>query len=170
MISFMLISAPRCGSSWASNWLTTDATLCLHDPLYTRHYEDLDSIISGKTLGIACTGIAHFHKWANQHSSRKVVLHRPLDEINLSLDAIGLPPIDVSYLDNLHRIEALHADWTDLFDRPKPIYEHLTGLPFDAERHALLKEIEMQPNFATLKVGREVTARLVNEIRESVGA
>lgn len=169
MIEFMLIAAPRSGTTWAANWLTTDKTLCLHDPLFTRHYTELDDIESGKRLGVSCTGLFMFPEWVNGHKARKVILHRDLNEINASLEAIGLAGISREYHNRLDLINGIHLDYQDLFDSPRPIYEYLTGLKFDEERHAMLLDIEMQPKFSGLKVGREVTRRLINEIRESLG-
>lgn len=160
MIEFMLLAAPRSGTTWASNWLTTDTTLCLHDPLFTSHYTELNGIQTNKTLGVSCTGLAYFPDWVNAHPSRKIVLHRDINEINESLEAIGLSEISVDFILKLESIDAIHLPWTDLFEKPKFIYETLLELPFDAERHALLKEIEMQPNFEGLTVGKNVTRKL----------
>jgi hypothetical protein len=165
MVEFMVLAAPRSGTTWASNWLTTDKTLCLHDPLWTHHYSDLDNIRTKKTLGVACTGLYMFPDFVNKHSARKIILHRDENEINKSLKAIGLPELSNTERD-LNKIEGIHIDWRSIFDDPKKIYEYLTGLEFDKERHDFLKEIEMQPNFEGLKVGREVTRRLVNELQE----
>ena len=164
MIEFMLIAAPRCGTTWAANWMTTDTTMCLHDPLYKHHYTELDDIKSGKVLGVSCTGLYNFPSWVNSHPARKVILHRPLNEINVSMAAIGLPTISASDVVRLDQIEGLHLDWRALFDDPKPMYEFLTWKEFDAERHAELKDIEMQPNFAGLSVGKEVTRRFIEEL------
>lgn len=164
MVEFMIVALPRSGTTWAANWLTTDTTLCLHDPLYTTHYSGWDAIQTEKTLGISCTGIVHFPDWLNQHPARKVILHRPIVEINQSVEAIGLPRVAPTLEHSLNRVEGMHVYWTDIFDKPKGIYEFLTGLEFDAERHAFLKDIEMQPNFEGLSVGREVTLRLMNEL------
>ena len=89
MIDFMLLASPRSGTTWAANLLTTDTTLCLHDPLFTHHYSELDGIESNKRLGVSCTGLCLFPEYVNSHQARKVVLHRDLREINRSLDAIG---------------------------------------------------------------------------------
>ena len=167
MVEFMVLSAPRCASTWCSNWLTTDTTLCLHDPLFTRHYLDLDDIRTTKRLGVACTGLAYFPEWVNAHPARKIVLHRDINEINESLEAIGLSEISVDFILKLESIDAIHLPWTDLFEKPKFIYETLLELPFDAERHALLKEIEMQPNFEGLTVGKNVTRKLLAELRQA---
>lgn len=168
MIEFMLIALPRCGTTWASNWLTTESSLCLHDPLYTLHYSELDRVesLSGRDVGISCTGIWRFPKWVNAHSARKVVLHRPLAEINASMEAIGLPALTRADEDALNKISGLHLDYRALFHpaQARHIYHYLIKRRFDAERHAALVQIEMQPHFSGLKVGAEVTRRLMAEI------
>ena len=161
----MVLSSPRSGSTWASNWLTTDKTLCLHDPLWTHHYLDLDKITSHRAIGVACTGLYLFPEWVNNHPARKVILHRNLEEINESLIEIGLGEITAKQHANLDLIEGWHIEWTDIFDKPKKIYEYLLELPFDDERHGLLREIEMQPNFEKISIGKAVTRRLINELR-----
>ena len=165
MIEFMIIAAPRSGTTWAANWLTTDNTLCLHDPLWTRHYSELDSIKSLKTVGISCTGIMYFHEFLNKHSARKVILHRDLNEINKSLCDIGLTEMEQKNIDVLSKINGIHRHWTEIFDSPKKIYEYLLELPFDEERHDQLKEIEMQPHFDGLTIGKETTRKFLEELR-----
>lgn len=165
MIEFMLIAAPRSGTTWAANWLTTDTTLCLHDPLWTRHYSELDEVKSTKHIGISCTGIMHFHAFVNAHPARKVILHRDLNEINDSLRAIGLTDMEQKYIDALDKIKGIHCHWEEIFSNPSPIYEYLLQLPFDEERHKLLKEIEMQPLFSGLTIGKDTTRRLLEELR-----
>jgi hypothetical protein len=166
MIEFMILAAPRSGTTWAANWLTTDTTLCLHDPLYTRHYEELDSIESKKKLGVSCTGLYWFPDWVNKHPAKKVILHRDISEINKSLNDIGLPSFPDNTSEKLGLIDGIHINYAEIFTNPKPIYEYLTGLPFDAERHAFLLDIEMQPKFSGLKVGKAVTRRLLQELSE----
>lgn len=163
-ISFMVISAPRSASTWCSNWLTTDASLCLHDPLWRWHYTELDAIQCDKLLGIACTGVALFPDWVNAHPARKVILHRPLHEVDESLTKIGLTPCSAQWEGVLARIRGVHLDWTDLFERPKNVYEYLLDRPFDADRHAMLREMNVQPSFAKLSIDRGATARLIREL------
>lgn len=163
-IQFMLIAAPRSGTTWASNWLTTEHSLCLHDPLWRWHCSELDSVKCDRMLGIACTGIALFPEWVNAHPARKVILHRDLKEIDKSLTAIGLPAISEPWTGVLEQINGVHLDWRELFERPKHIYEYLLDRPFDAERHALLRDINMQPAFGSISIDRAATARLVREL------
>ena len=160
MIEFMVIAAPRSATTWVSNWLTTDTTLCIHDPLFNTHFNDLDKIQSKKMLGVSCTGIYLFPDFVNKHPARKIILHRELNEINDSLIAIGIPPISESNHRSLDNIEGIHMDWREVFHNPKLIYEYLLRKDFDTERHRYLKEIEMQPNFSGLTINKEVTKRL----------
>lgn len=164
MLSFMVLSAPRSASTWISNWLTTDTSLCLHDPLWTQHYSDLDAIESEKVLGIACTGCALFPEWVNRHSARKVILHRDLKEVDASLARIGLPPCSAQWEGVLERIHGIHLSWTDVFEKPKAIYEYLLNQPFDAQRHSELRKMNIQPDFARLSFDRAATARLLKEV------
>lgn len=163
-IQFMVISAPRSASTWVSNWLTTDTTLCLHDPLWRWHYSELDTVPCSKMLGITCTGVALFPDWVNAHPARKVILHRPLDEVDASLVKIGLTPCSQAWEGVLDRIRGVHVDWREVFERPKHLYEYLLDRPFDAERHHALREINAQPAFAKLSIDRGATARLIREL------
>lgn len=160
----MVIAAARSATTWCANWLTTDTTLCLHDPLWKTHYSEWDAIQSTHTLGISCTGIALFPEWVNQHPARKVVLHRDAGEINASLEKIGLPPLAQIWCERLESIQGMHCHWEDVFERPQRIYEHLLQRPMDWERHALLKEIRMQPLFERLQPQKEVGERLIAEL------
>jgi hypothetical protein len=132
------------------------------------HYSELDGLESSKLLGIAETSLLHFPAWVNAHPARKVILHRPLFEINESLAEIGLPAMAQASFDALAEIEGHHHQWTDLFSDPKPIYEFLLQRPFDPERHAELINIEMQPRFSGLMINKDVAKRLLNEVLSTV--
>jgi hypothetical protein len=176
MIRFMVIAPPRCGTAWAAAWLNTESTLCLHDPLWCRHYEDLDRfpVPPGKRLGVSCTGLHYFVDWLNTHTARKVVLHRPLAEINDSLRRIGLPPytpphVNMHQCRDLHAIttNAIHLDWRDLFENPKLVWEHLfPHTPFDESRHRQLREFNIQRDLSSVKVDRVAAARLLDEMKD----
>lgn len=164
-IEFMILSAPRSGSTWASNWLTTDTTLCLHDPLMLWTKDELFALESPKRLGVSCTGLALFPNVVNAHPARKVILHRPMSEIDDSLTRVGLSSLGPKWEGVLDKIEGVHVDWRELFTRPKEIYEYLLDLPFDAERWAALRHINVQPNFSSLTVNAVAAKRLMEELR-----
>jgi hypothetical protein len=158
-LAFMVVALPRSATTWVSNWLTTDKTLCLHDPLYTCKLEDLDSLKSEKLLGISCTAIFRFNEYLDNHPARKLVIHRDLDEINASLrDELGVNTFTEAQDDSLYDIDGLHVTYNQLFDTSfaKTMYEHLLELPFDEERYNYLVGLNIQPNFGTIKFDKEV--------------
>lgn len=168
MLDFMVVALPRSGTTWAANWLTTDDTICIHDPLYTLHYEDWDKWeLPDRKVGVSCTGIWRFKEWLNKHPSRKIVLHRDLDEVNASMVALGLPECTPMDIKALYAVDGWHWGMEDLFDANSAcrIYEYLLKKEFDINRHQQLVQIEMQPKFSGLKVGAEVTRRLMDEIK-----
>lgn len=168
MIDFIIVGLPRCGTTWAANWLTTDQAHCFHDPLYTKHYSEWDSMaIPGRLTGVSCTGIWRWPDWLNAHPARKIILHRDLAEINASLEQIGLPAVGPADERQLASIIGMHVPFEDLFSiaGAEAIWDFATGgLPVNRERHEELRLIEMQPQFSGLSVGREVTRRLREEL------
>jgi len=165
MIEFMILAAPRSATTWTANWLTTDTTLCLHDPLLKWTKDELLELKSNKRLGVACTGLALFPEWVNAHPARKVILHRPLNEVDESLQAIGMTGCSAQWEGVLEMIVGVHIDWQDIFTRPQYVYEYLLDQPFDAERWASLREMNVQPMFEGLTVNRQATAALMHELR-----
>lgn len=165
-MNFMIIGLPRSGTTWAANWLTTDLTHCYHDPLYTAHYTDWDSLsIPGRETGVSCTGIWRWADWVNSQECPKVIIHRDVGDVIRSMREVGMPPVFEGDADSLNRIIGLHVPFSDLFDEnAQGIWEHLVITPFNRERHQELAMIEMQPQFSGLKVGRDVTLRLQAEL------
>ena len=105
MIEFMVIAHPRSGTTWAANWLTTDTTLCLHDPLAYRHYAEWDDFESSKMLGVSDCGVCAFPDFLNSHPARKVILHRDRKEI---AESLGMPEFLLSP-DHLDEIQGMHV-------------------------------------------------------------
>lgn len=173
MIEFMVLTAPRSASTWTSNWLTTEKTVCVHEPLWHYHYNEIDDnlIYPGRTIGISETGLAKFPDFVNKHPARKIILHRDLKECSDSLVELGFKPL--KYWEGvLENIEGKHYHYTDVFDpaKAKEIYEFLLEMPFDSIRHKLLCEIEMQPHFEGIKVTpqmKDAAAVLLKELRNS---
>jgi hypothetical protein len=138
----MVLAAPRSGTAWASVWLSTEDSLCIHEPVSRYSKTQLDAIESSKMLGVACTVQALWPDSVNKLSGRKVILHRNPDEIRESMRKLKLPG-DYNF-EALDRIEGMHCDWCDLFVNPAPIYEFLLQKAFDAERHAELARLNIQ--------------------------
>lgn len=176
MLDYMVIGLPRSATTWAANWLCTDRTHCVHDPLDRLHYSEWDEKLSkpGKLSGVSCTSIWRFPDFLARHPARKVILHRDLAEVNLSLTAIGMPELEADSADRLLNIKGLHCPWSALFDpvRAESIWNYLAGssfpFPFDIERHHELTLIEMQPQFAGLSVRPDLVRQLVAEVQAAV--
>lgn len=146
MIQFMLLAAPRSATAWCANWLTTERSLCLHEPLSQWSHEQLDQRACSRTFGIACTTSALLS--INRHPARKVVLHRDPAEVRASMALLRIEgDYDFTALDN---VQGQHYSWTDVFENPKPIYEYLLEQPFDAERHDVLRGLNIQ-NMALIR-------------------
>jgi hypothetical protein len=139
----MVLSAPRSGSAWAANWLSLPGHVCLHEPLWDHYLDDLDAL--PHVWGAACTALGRFPEWVNAHPSPKVILHRPLEAINRSLQAVGLPWADPQLIENLWKCHGMHTAWSDLFTLPgaKAIHEHLEVGAFDQERWEMLRYLKV---------------------------
>lgn len=171
MIDFMIIAAPRSGTAWAANWLTTETTFCLHDPLFERHYSEIDDLKGddGRFFGIACTGLANFPEYLKSHPAKKVILHRREDQVQASCSALGFPPLPTEFFEKLKAIDGLHIPWTYLFHKPEHIHRFLFGgRLFDARRHALLAQLNVQRDFESIKPNQAATRRLLQEMKTHV--
>jgi hypothetical protein len=158
MISFMIFAGPRSGTTWAANWLTTDTTLCLHDPMLEFTRSDLNKLTlpNNRRLGISCTSSLYYPEWVKTVHCPKIFLYRDVAEINLSLRALGLQQIDE--VSHLKRIAA--------FDDKIPVlpYEHMftpsggeaiadiLRVPFDKARHNLLRQMRVEPFWSHVNV------------------
>jgi hypothetical protein len=167
----MVIGAPRSGTAWASNWLTTDTVECLHDPLWDYHYRDLDAItIPLKSVAIACTGMGYFADWANRHQCPKVILHRPKHEIDASLEELGLPPCPERLIHGLWRLEGKHVRWTELFDYSSAfaIHEWLGLGALDVRRWKYLKDMRVTAIHNNRRQDPAVMERLLRDHHEAL--
>lgn len=174
MIDFMVLGGPRSGTTWAANWLTTDTTFCLHDPLveYTRGQLDIMTI-PGRRIGFSCTSSILFPDWVLKHPARKILLWRDIDEVNESLLKLGLRQLDKSehykrmlvFID--HKIPVW--DYKDLFSpiEAKKIWKKLLpNVPFDPYRHDLLTGMNIQPQFNRLPISKAAVMELDEQVRK----
>jgi len=170
LLKFMVLSAPRSASTWVANWLTTERTLCLHDPVLEHSVKDLDKLPCDRMLGVACTGLALLTTFVNRHPARKVVLHRDLSQVNESLRNCGLTNLGPAWLKALDAVEGLHVPFRDVFDPDcaKVIFEYLTELPFDRVRHQNLRGMHVEPNFDKVKVVPDRAREFRHRIEEAL--
>ena len=170
MIDFMILGGPRSATTWMANLLTTDHTLCIHDPLllYTAHQLD-QMVIPGKRIGISCTSSLLFPHWVNQHKAKKIILWREVEEINQSLLALGMIPLVKD--DHLARLDAVPNvmvyNWKTVFRQQtaKEICERL-GVLWCPYRHSELIAMNVQPQMNRLPLGKEAVEELTQRIME----
>lgn len=172
MISFIVLGAPRSGTAWAANWLTTEHTLCIHDPCYMHDMAKLDELPHDRLLGLADTGLALQPDWVNAHRARKVILHRDPREVEASLIRAGLPSLRIDWLAHLQAIDGLHVDWRVMFERPDFIHHYLFGttVPFDLMRHALLAKLNVQVDFEKIDPDPAATYKMIQRFEQALRA
>jgi hypothetical protein len=170
MISFMVLAGPRSATTWVSQLLTTDSTLCLHDPLIEHTPGALDKMeIPGRHLGVAETSAMYMDSWTKHHPAKKVFLWRDPLEINCSLRLLGLPDIDAQkYMSWCAKQppEQVHH-WQSVFHAPtaEKICEYL-GVPFCHHRFRELVKVNIQPEWARLPVDKNAVAALLRTALE----
>lgn len=175
-LDFIVTGLPRSGTTWLANALTRNKVLCLHDPLFKMHYDDLGEEAAKlrsygyRKVGIACTGIWQFPEYLNEFKGPLLILHRELPEINKSLRALGLP----EHTDEQHRslfdLNGKHVHFSKLFDyRYFPDITKFLKLGanhLDFKTHEQLTELMVQPNFAILpeRCHKVAVQRLIAEL------
>lgn len=145
MIDFMVLSLPRSGSTWVANWLTTDRSLCLHDPF-------ADSLPPwpkyGRTLGISCTGSYLMPEFLRRQDCPIAVIERDPGDCDASLKTLGAPPITAHMKRMLEQVNGRRWSFADLWNETKAREMWAFLLPeiaFDAPRYRLLGAMQIQP-------------------------
>ena len=167
----MVLAGPRSGTTWAANWLTTDTTFCLHDPLLEYTVRQLDNLtIPGKRIGMACTAAMMWPEWINGHNAKKIFLYRDIEEINASLGKLGLVELEkFKHLGRIDDLKGIPVFTHDQLFTPKTaqVMCSILGVPWDAHRHDLLMQMRVEPMWRSLRVGKEAAAQLVQRINEA---
>jgi hypothetical protein len=169
MLDFLVLSLSRSGSTWCSNWLSTDTTHCLHDPLSYRTLTDLEMLhFPGKQVGAACTFLWMYPQWCQQHAKHLIILDRPINQIQASLKRIGMDALPEAMIKKFQAMPGHRVPYEQLFD-PKfamAIWEYLhIHAPFDEERHKLLREMTINPNFAQWRPDKKIIQELLQHLK-----
>lgn len=172
MLDFIIVALPRSGTTWTANWLNSGEVSCLHDPLWHTHYLDLRRADGKAVSGICCTGLWQWADWVNAQNCRKLILTRPVDEVQRSLSRNGLPRLRADAAGLLAEVQGRRIPHTAVFDpaRAETIWNYLVGdtVSFDATRHSELRQMRIEPNFATLQVDPSLARRLASEVRRMI--
>lgn len=148
-LAFIVIGLPRSGTTWLANWLTTDRTLCLHDPFAMGAPETWP--VDQRIRGIACTAAYLLPGWLEHYAQYTpiAVIERDPAACDASLEKLGLPGTGAfrakfdGALGKRFRFEDL---WQESSARELWGWL-LPQVPFDALRWRLLKEWQVQPHW-----------------------
>lgn len=149
---FLVTGLPRSGTAWLANWFTTDHSVCWHDALMEYKFEELMARSADMYFGCSETAICLMDPAViNDVPVKKLIVHRPLEEVNASLRAMGLPGwMTETHVQNLHSINGVHIQFKDLFevDRFSAAHEWLVPIRFDSERYSLLRKMKIEDRYA----------------------
>lgn len=155
MIDFMVLGLPRSGTAWVANLLTTDTSLCLHEALLDSTIEQLDRVEHAGLFGIAETS-GLFLPECVHHDCKKLIIDRPISEINESLNDLGLPDMPERAVELLSGIEGYKITFKELFDfdAMQSAYKYLLDKDLSKDRHQFLCQMNVQNQYAINAVKR----------------
>lgn len=146
MIDFLVMGLPRSSTTWMSNWLTTDTTLCLHDPFATALPEDWPR--DSRRFGISCTGAYLFPKWLATLDCPVAVIERDSSICDESLSRMGWGDTS-GLLYDFAVAPGKRFKWNGIWqeETARELWEYLLpNTPFDLIRYMLLRDIQVQPH------------------------
>lgn len=154
MIDFMVLGLPRSGTAWASNLLTTDTSLCIHEAFMNHSIDDLNNQSYDGLLGIAETSAFTKVDEINQHSAKKLVIERPFNEVNESIVRLGFKALPTYSDDLMIQLKGYRIVFKDLFnyDIMAEAYYYLLRKELNQERHRILCQMNIENTVAIERV------------------
>lgn len=148
---------PRSRSTWIANWLTTEKTICLHDPLRDKTIKDIEAMKADKVLGIADTSLLLYGDKLNRYRCKKLIVHRNQNQVSRSVGQ----KVDARLASQLNGVKGLHVQYDEINAMGRDIWEYLIGDGFDRERFDLLVDMNIEPHFPGLKRASQNAIRRV---------
>lgn len=168
---FAIVACPRSRTAWLANLLTTDKSVCYHEPLSGLSSMDELALIlnTGERVGVSDTMLGMYDL---KMFDKVVVVHRPYEEICQSLKRLGLNTNH--FIWELHQklpsIRGLHIQYQDLaaYKTCREIYQYcLPGEDLSLARWTILNRLNVQCKldeiFAEMKDNREGINHLLGE-------
>lgn len=148
-LDFAIIGMARSGSTWLANLCTGSGSLCLHDPFSFGMPDQWPR--DERRWGISCTGAMLIRGFVESLDCPLLVVDRNREDCVRSLK--HLTPVDDMDVDRAYRClaeaDGFHIAFDDLWDAEKMrcAWEFiLPEVPFDALRHELLVDMQIQPH------------------------
>jgi hypothetical protein len=158
-MNFAVFGLPRSGTTWAANWLTDSGAICLHDPLVDMELDELMAFQPERPWGISCTGSWMLRSFVDSLKCPILLLERDLSEIQESLSQMGVPLVSDEMAEYFATLPFPRIDYKGIFDGDIAcdVWRYLRpDAPFDSDRHAILRQMNVQPNFGTIEPRRDV--------------
>lgn len=164
-VDFIVLGLPRSGTTWLANWLTTDRSLCLHDPFnqLPEHWP-----ADGRRRGVSCTGAYLLPRWLDRQHCPVAVIERDEGACEASANRIGLSVCGLR--ERLQAVEGRRFAFADLWNESTAhdLWAFLLpDLPFDGIRYRLLREMRVQPT--SWAVDEEVAAEVFKRYSQGAG-
>jgi hypothetical protein len=146
-LAFRVFGLPRSGTTWMSNWLTTNDSICWHNPVFFAGVPGIEQWAAKQDVpaGISCTGT-----WLASGLDPDVptiCLTRELADIQASLAAIGLCPYPQEWYDMFMALPYEQWRMDELMEQEGARRVHhylLPGVPFNLARWQELKRMAIQ--------------------------
>lgn len=169
MLDFIIVSLPRSGSTWLSNLLTTEHSICWHDSTGFALPHEMDNYPTNKRYkGICCTAAWMWKDWYKNHPAKKLVIVRDITLINASMEKLGMPEVGIPDLRSFFVIEGKRVQFSDLFlqDKAREIWEYLLpNLKFDHERYQELVKMNIQPSDRVQVPDSDYIKRAISDLK-----
>ncbi|WP_423256278.1 hypothetical protein [Dyella sp. KRB-257] len=144
-LEFIVLGLPRSGTTWLANWLTTDDTLCLHDPFALGMPETWP--LDKRLRGISCTAAALMRRWLSGYCCPIAVIERHPSDCDRSLQRLGLQDTAL-YADALVHAPGRRFRFEDLWNEEaaEQLWKYLLPTTaFDRTRYRLLRSMRIEP-------------------------
>lgn len=167
-MKFIVAATPRSGSTWLSNLLTTSYNVCYHDMMQWYTPMQLHTLPSKHdSFGTVETGALLHVDWFNEQRCKRIVLVRDFDEVNESLDRLGIGALPKDVLGNAYDLQCdMRIAYRDLFNEQamRTLYEFVLDDEFDEYRYRVLTQMRVNPHFDRTTPDVDTFVRLCKQL------
>jgi hypothetical protein len=125
-------------------------------------------------FGISCTGATLLDDWVPQHPAPKLIIHRPIEQVEDSLKRIDMPALGAAaaaFVEKLDAVDGMHIEWRELFVAgvARKAWKHLK-LPgeFNTYRHAEMVTWAIEPKHDSVIVKLHATREYLRRIKAAI--